>query len=118
MAKSEDKANEGGVDVAALQAENERLTRELNATNERLATATASMGDALKAHGVDPALRPVRVKNNGKKPWLGSDYADVGDGRIYPGEVDVVTFKKSQELLAGDYVGADAGVGPFEIVEA
>jgi len=63
----------------------------------------------------DP-LRPVKVKNNGGRAWVGSDFALVGTGVIGPGAVGTVTWKKAQQLIADFGAGLD-GLGPFEIVE-
>ena len=61
-------------------------------------------------------LDPVRVRNLGRMPWIGSDYAHVGRGVLEAGEVGVVTFKKFQQLQE-HYPKSMGGVGPFELAE-
>jgi hypothetical protein len=60
-------------------------------------------------------LRPVTVKNNGTRPWSGTDYAHVGDGYIPGGGEAIVTARKAADLLAM-FADGQFGVGPFEVI--
>ena len=65
---------------------------------------------------LDPNARTL-VRNLGSRAWGGSDYAAVGPGSVPAGGVGVVTRRKADALVSGQYAGAGLGVGPFEIVE-
>lgn len=64
----------------------------------------------------DP-LRLVKVRNDGRYQWVGTDFVSGTSSLIRPGEVGTLSFKRVEMLI--DDLGPDGidGHGPFVIVE-